>query len=169
VKASVLLAHPYEKSLNHAIFRTVCEKLDELKVETFSHDLYAEKSNPVMTQKELGTDRSEDALVNQYAEELVASEFLILVHPNWWGQLGKLKGKTGIVFNTSNTEESRENAVFGDPLEDIWKNCIFGFRGMDSHYRKMFRIVADSHRDQRTMWLKETADIIEHAVNNQMR
>jgi putative NADPH-quinone reductase len=199
VKASVLLAHPYEKSLNHAIFRTVCEKLDELKVGTFAHDLYFEKFNPVMPRKELGTDRSEDALVNQYAEELVASEFLILVHPNWWGQppaimkgyvdrvirppysydfppgvsgggipIGKLKGKTGIVFNTSNTEESRENAVFGDPLEDIWKNCIFGFCGIDSYYRKMFRVVADSDRDRRKMWLKEAADITENAVKNRM-
>jgi NAD(P)H dehydrogenase (quinone) len=68
LKASVLLAHPYPKSLNHAIYGTVCEKLKELDVEIFAHDLYSENFNPVMTRRELGTDRSEDALVNRYAK-----------------------------------------------------------------------------------------------------
>jgi putative NADPH-quinone reductase len=199
LKASVILAHPYEKSLNHSIFRTVCEKLCELKTETFAHDLYIEKFNPVMTRKELGTDRSEDALVNLYAEELMASDLLFFIHPNWWGQppaimkgyvdrvirppyaydfppgesggglpIGKLKGKTGIVFNTSNTEESREEEVFGDPLEDIWKSCIFGFCGLESYYRKMFRVVADSDLKQRRLWLEEAAAITELAVKNRI-
>jgi NAD(P)H dehydrogenase (quinone) len=197
LKASVLLAHPYEKSLNHAIYRAVCEKLDELQVEHFAHDLYLEKFNPVMTRSELGTDRSEDALVNQCAEELQVSDFLIFVHPNWWGQppaimkgyidrvirppyaydfppgdsggglpIGKLKGKTGIVFNTSNTEEARENSVFGDPLENIWKQCVFGFCGLERYYRKMFRVVADSNTAQRKEWLHEAANIIERAVQS---
>ena len=39
---------------------------------------------------------------------------------------GLLKAKTAIVFNTSNTEVEREMNVFGDPLETIWRNCIFG-------------------------------------------
>jgi NAD(P)H dehydrogenase (quinone) len=195
VKASVLLAHPYEKSLNHAIYQTVCKKLKDLKVETFAHDLYAEKFNPVMTRKELGTDRSADPLVNQYADELLASEFLFFIHPNWWGQppaimkgyvdrvfrppyaydfppgntggglpIARLKGKTGIVFNTSNTEEEREEKEFGDPLEDIWKRCIFGFCGIDRCCRKMFRVVADSDLSMRKKWLEEAADITERVI-----
>jgi NAD(P)H dehydrogenase (quinone) len=195
LKASVLLAHPYEKSLNRAIYRTVCEKLKELNVEIFAHDLYAEDFNPVMTRKELGTDRSEDALVNQYADELILSDYLLFIHPNWWGQppaimkgyidrvirppyaydfppgdsggglpIGKLKGKTAIVFNTSNTEESREWAEFGDPLEDIWKRCVFGFCGLERYYRKMFRVVADSDLNLRKKWLREAADLTERAI-----
>jgi NAD(P)H dehydrogenase (quinone) len=41
-----------------------------------------------------------------------------------------LKAKTALVFNTSNTAEEREQMVFGDPLETIWKNCIFGLCGV---------------------------------------
>jgi hypothetical protein len=32
---------------------------------------------------------------------------------------GLLKARAGIVLNTSNTSEKRENDVFGDPLEDL--------------------------------------------------
>ena len=33
-----------------------------------------------------------------------------------------LKAKTAIVFNTSNTPLQREQDIFGDPLERLWKN-----------------------------------------------
>ena len=39
--------------------------------------------------------------------------------------VGLLKAKSALVFNTSNTETNREINVFKDPLETIWKNCIF--------------------------------------------
>lgn len=41
--------------------------------------------------------------------------------------IGLLKAQTGIVFNTSDTSAKRENEIFKDPLETIWKNCIFDF------------------------------------------
>jgi putative NADPH-quinone reductase len=40
--------------------------------------------------------------------------------------LGLLKARAALVFNTSNTPQQREMEVFGDPLETLWKNCIFG-------------------------------------------
>jgi NAD(P)H dehydrogenase (quinone) len=63
-----------------------------------------------------------------------------------------LKAKTAIVFNTSNTEREREKNVFGDPLETIWKNCIFGLCGVKNFYRKMFSIVVLSSQEQRKEW-----------------
>ncbi|MBN2041804.1 MAG: NAD(P)H-dependent oxidoreductase [Spirochaetes bacterium] len=86
MKASVILAHPYPKSFNHAIYKTVNETLAETGTAAFSHDLYEENFNPVMTTGELGSDKSDDRLVNQYADELVESDYLIFIHPNWWGQ-----------------------------------------------------------------------------------
>ncbi|MEI3477873.1 MAG: hypothetical protein V8Q84_00790 [Bilophila sp.] len=41
-----------------------------------------------------------------------------------------LEGTIRLVFNTSNTPEERERTVFGDPLERIWKDCIFAFCGV---------------------------------------
>ena len=69
--------------------------------------------------------------------------------------IGKLAGKYGIVYNTSNTEESRESDYFGDPLERIWKQCVFGFCGIEKYHRRMFRIIADSTDAQRKKWLEE--------------
>ena len=193
--ASVYLAHPYEQSFNHAIFNRINLVLDQLNVETYKHDLYAEEFNPSLTVRELGFDVSEDPQVLKYADELMVSDLLIFVHPNWWGQppailkgwidrvirppyaydyppeipagdppVQKMTGKRGLVFNTSNTPEERENRYFGDPLENIWRQCIFGFCGIEMSCRRMFRTVADSDEATRVSWLGEVEKIIEEVV-----
>ncbi|MGO9614381.1 MAG: NAD(P)H-dependent oxidoreductase, partial [Dissulfurispiraceae bacterium] len=68
---------------------------------------------------------------------------------------GLLKAKAAIVFNTSNTEAKREKNVFGDPLETIWRNCIFGLCGVRNFYRQMFGVIVTSTEMQRTGWLDE--------------
>ncbi len=68
---------------------------------------------------------------------------------------GLLKAKAAIVFNTSNTEATREREVFGDPLETIWKNCIFGLCGVNRFHRRMFGVVVTSTEIQRKAWLDE--------------
>ena len=73
---------------------------------------------------------------------------------------GLLKAKTALVFNTSDTEASREQREFGDPLETIWKNCIFKLCGVENFYRKMFRIIVTSTHEQRTLWLHQVQDIV---------
>lgn len=74
--------------------------------------------------------------------------------------VGLLKAKAVLIFNTSNTPQERESAVFGDPLETLWKNCIFGLCGVKDFYRKNFALVVTSTLEQRTEWLKEVRDII---------
>lgn len=195
MKATVILAHPYEKSFNHAIYGVLCSRLKELGVAVFAHDLYAERFDPVLTSDELGSDTSKDPLVNRYARELLESDFVYFVHPNWWGQppailkgyidrvirpphcydfppgdtggglpIGKLAGKCGVVIHTSNTGEERENSVFGDPLERIWKDCVFGFCGIEKVHRKIFRIVADSEPAQRRRWLEEVKELADRVT-----
>jgi len=66
-----------------------------------------------------------------------------------------LKAKAAIVFNTSNTAVDREQNVFGDPLETIWRNCIFGLCGVTNFYRRTFGIVVTSTEAQRQNWLEE--------------
>ncbi|HOO78696.1 MAG TPA: NAD(P)H-dependent oxidoreductase, partial [bacterium] len=43
---------------------------------------------------------------------------------------GLLRARAAVVFNTSDTPPERELRAFGDPLETIWKNCIFGLCGV---------------------------------------
>ena len=68
---------------------------------------------------------------------------------------GLLKASAALVFNTSNTESEREKNIFGDPLETIWKNCIFGLCGVTNFHRLMFTIVVTSTEAQRRSWLNK--------------
>ncbi|WP_136806260.1 NAD(P)H-dependent oxidoreductase [Desulfosediminicola flagellatus] len=73
---------------------------------------------------------------------------------------GLLNAKKAIVFNTSNTETEREKTVFLDPLETIWKNCIFDLCGIHEFHRKMFNIIVTSTREQREKWLREVEETV---------
>lgn len=73
---------------------------------------------------------------------------------------GLLKAKMAIVLNTSDTSEEREENIFGDPLERTWKDCVFGLCGINNFYRKIFRIVVTSTKNQRKQWLDETRQIV---------
>lgn len=74
---------------------------------------------------------------------------------------GLLKVKSAVVLNTSNTETEREKNIFGDPLETIWKNCIFGLCGVKSFHRRMFNIVVVSSEEQRKGWLGEVRQTVD--------
>jgi putative NADPH-quinone reductase len=74
---------------------------------------------------------------------------------------GLLKAKAALVFNTSNTKTKREKDFFGDPLETIWKNCIFGLCGVDNFHRRMFNVIVTSSEARRKKWL----DIVTKDIN----
>ncbi|MHA1681557.1 MAG: NAD(P)H-dependent oxidoreductase [Promethearchaeota archaeon] len=73
---------------------------------------------------------------------------------------GLLKGKTALIFNTSNTSTGRETDVFKDPLDTIWKNCIFGLCGVERVHRKTFSIVVSSSPEQRAGWMREVEGLV---------
>lgn len=68
---------------------------------------------------------------------------------------GLLKAKAALVFNTSNTPAAREMSVFGDPLELIWKRCIFDLCGVREFHREMFQVVVTSTESRRREWLAD--------------
>jgi len=72
---------------------------------------------------------------------------------------GLLKAGAAIVFTTSNTPEQREQEAFGDPLETIWKNCVFGLCGVSNFYRRNFEVIVTSTPGQRREWLEEVGQI----------
>lgn len=74
---------------------------------------------------------------------------------------GLLKAKSALIFNTSNTETQRELKVFEDPLETLWKNCIFNLCGVSDFYRRMFNIIVTSSEEQRKEWLYEVKKTVE--------
>jgi NAD(P)H dehydrogenase (quinone) len=77
--------------------------------------------------------------------------------------VGLLKARQAVVFNTSNTTPERERAVFGDPLEAIWLNCVFGLCGIQSVTRKTFSVVVASTGEERHAWLEEVVRTVAEA------
>jgi putative NADPH-quinone reductase len=68
---------------------------------------------------------------------------------------GLLKAKAAIVFNTANTPDEREREAFGDPLELIWKKCVFDLCGVKKVHRRTFSVIVTSTPQQRAEWLNE--------------
>jgi NAD(P)H dehydrogenase (quinone) len=182
----IILGHPDSNSFNHSIAEASRNRLIENGHYVTFHDLYKEKFDPIIYSSEIPKNAVIDKNIENHCRELVESDGIIIIHPNWWGQppailkgwvdrvirpgiayefldgdngegvpVGLLKAHTGIVFNTSNTSEERENTIFKDPLETIWKNCILDFCGVNNFYRKMFRIMVNSSPIQREAWIKE--------------
>jgi putative NADPH-quinone reductase len=73
--------------------------------------------------------------------------------------VGLLAAQAVLVFNTSNTPAEREQEVFGDPLERVWKDCIVSFCGVPRFHRRMFGVVVTSTEEQRKAWLDEVREI----------
>lgn len=191
MEISVILAHPYPESFNHAIYQTVLDCLKENGYQVHAHNLYEEGFNPLLEGPELVTGETSDPMVLKHRQEITKADGIIIIHPNWWGQppailkgwtdrvlrsgvayqfeegddgsgvpKGLLVAEAAIVFNTSNTPEEREKLIFGDPLERIWKDCVFDFCGIKNFHRKMFHVVASSTQKERQLWLNEVQKIV---------
>jgi NAD(P)H dehydrogenase (quinone) len=183
---SVILAHPDQKSFNHAIAQTAIKAIKTNGHTVFFHDLYQEKFDPLLNTEEISEDAKLPAKIKKHCKEIAAADGIVIIHPNWWGQppailkgwvdrvirpgvaygflegdsgegvpKGLLKAKAALVFNTSNTQTQREKDVFGDPLETIWKNCIFGLCGVTNFHRRMFNVMVTSTENKRNNWLND--------------
>jgi hypothetical protein len=71
-----------------------------------------------------------------------------------------------VVINTSNTPAAREQTVFGDPLESIWRRCIVDLCGVTRFYRRTFAVVVTSTMDQRLDWIEEAKALCKAAFDN---
>lgn len=79
--------------------------------------------------------------------------------------VGLLRARSALVFNTSNTPAEREAAVFGDPLETLWKRCVFGLCGVHNVTRRMYAPLGSSTPAQRELWLAEVASLVRDAAS----
>ena len=78
--------------------------------------------------------------------------------------VGLLKARVGLVFNTANTPQEKEEALFGDPLEVHWRKVVFGLCGVARVHRRNFSPVIVSTPEQRAGWLAEVAAAVEQEL-----
>lgn len=74
--------------------------------------------------------------------------------------VGLLKARAAIIFNTSNTPADREASAFGDPLDNLWKRCVFGLCGVGRVERSMYGPMSGSGAEQREAWLVDAAALV---------
>ena len=188
----VILAHPNPGSFNHAIAETAVGTLERLGHSGFFHDLYAEGFDPVLPSDEILSEdvdpviswhceqlASADgivlvhpnwwgmppAILKGWLDRVVRPEVAYRFEEGDSGEgvpVGLLKARAVVVFNTSNTPDTREQDVFGDPLENLWKNCVFDLCGVKEFHRKNFTVVVTSTEEDRKSWLEETVALVEN-------
>jgi len=67
--------------------------------------------------------------------------------------IGQLKAHAALVITTSNTPREAELALYGDPLDNLWKRCVWGFCGIENVDRINFEPVIGSSDERRAAWL----------------
>lgn len=184
----VLIAHQREDSFCHGITDTAIETLKAAGHTVVYHDLYKEGFEPILEDGEIPPDVELPPEIEQHVEEILASDGVIVVHPNWWasppailkgwldrvlrvkrmyqfgpnGVEGLLGDKTAVVLTTSNTPREVELKVYGDPLENFWKKCVWGFCGVkeENFERRNFESVVMSTPEERAGWLDDVREIV---------
>lgn len=181
----LIYAHPRPKSFNAAIASTVIESLEGAGLQVAVHDLYRDGFYPVLAfepepdelteryQQELRAARGyivvhpnwygqPPAMLKGYLDKVFREEVTYRFAPSDDGSgvpEGLLRGQTALVLNTADTPPEREQTVFGDPLDGIWRDCVFAFSGVRDVHRRTFRPVAGSTPVQRRQWLAEAGDL----------
>ncbi len=187
MKVLVVIGHQRLGSFCHAIAETACQTLRRLGHEVMFHDLYQERFDPVLPHEQIPKGAPRPPEIEEHCRQLREADGLVIVHPNWWSMppailkgwvdrvfcqgvayeftetgevVEHLAGKRAVVFTTSNTPEDLEMKLFGDPLENLWRNCILGFCGVKDFYRRNFGPIITSTYEQRQEWLKEVEQIV---------
>jgi NAD(P)H dehydrogenase (quinone) len=182
----LLIGHQKPGSFCHAIAATAYEELELAGHTVVYHDLYAEKFDPILPHEEIPKGAQVDPVVEQHCREVQAADGYVIVHPNWWAmppailkgwldrvfrqgvtyQFGPggveplLTGRRAVVFTTSNTPREDELRLYGDPLENLWKTCVFDLCGLTDFLRRNFESIILSTPDQRKAWLAEVRAIV---------
>ncbi|PWG00412.1 NAD(P)H-dependent oxidoreductase [Levilactobacillus bambusae] len=155
---TLIYAHPYDGSLNHAILNRLRDQFDSQNEAYQIIDLYADHFNPAYTKEELrlfSRGESVDPLVKKYQEMILASDELIFIFPIWWfylpaivkGFLDKVMLKNfayeepwrGLLANIQRTTVISTATVTkdyltteaGDPIQGVLINRVFADLGID--------------------------------------
>ncbi len=143
MKTTIVYAHPYKGSFNHAVLEEVCADVGDYHL----IDLYADGFDPALSEADLAVyskGGSTDPLVARYNEYLDDTDRIVFIFPIWWydmpaimrGFLDKVllsgsayvAGNSGLyplrniektyLFTTSTTPTGKLITDFGDPMHN---------------------------------------------------
>ncbi len=186
MRVLVVIGHQRADSFCHALAEAAVVEFGNAGHDVVVRDLYAEGFDAILPDSEVAKGARPDEVVGRHCRELLEADVYLIVHPVWWsmppaivkgwvdrvfrpgvayefgpkGAVGKLQGKQAIVLTTSNTPPEDEARLHGDPLDKLWKTCIFGFCGVDDCYRRNFASLAMSSADDRVRWVEQVRQIV---------
>ncbi|MFL0507582.1 NAD(P)H-dependent oxidoreductase [Ureibacillus sp. 179-F W5.1 NHS] len=136
---TIVYAHPWEGSYNHAILTAITKDLEAKEEKVQVIELYKDGFNPVFTAEELAQfNRGETPyeLVKEYQKKLSQATELIFIFPVWWWDLPAiLKGfidkvmLSGFAFQ----EDKKTNTLKG-LLTNIEKTTVISTSTTDKNY-----------------------------------
>lgn len=129
MKTTILYAHPYEKSFNHAILSRVIQTLEKQGVDYQVIDLYKDGFNPVYSASELALyakGKTLDPLIQQYQDQLLETNRLVLIFPIWWnGAPAILKGFFDKVLLKEFAYSKSKSGMLQGKLRQIQEAYVF--------------------------------------------
>ncbi len=183
----IILGHPDKKSFNHAIAQRCIMQIEANGHAIFFHDLYAEKFNPLLYIDNENPQTEIDNQIKEYCDDLINSDGIIVIHPNWWGQPPaiikgwmdrvllpgiaydfKLNNKgdyipVGLLKAKSGlilTTSNTPNNYEDNILDTIWKNNVFNICGVNEVKRINFGMVKESSDEHCANWLLEVKQLV---------
>ncbi len=86
MKCFLLVCHPDPGSFNVSTAQEIRDRVRARGNAVFFHDLYAENFNAVLSLPELERKYSFDPVVQAQMKEVQASNHIVILYPDWWGQ-----------------------------------------------------------------------------------
>lgn len=106
-QALILSCHPDSRSFCRSLAQTAFARLTKISeemgdaptLEVKSIELYDSPIDPILSYEELFRKTSFDPILQEYVSLIQSLDILVLVYPDWWGQMpGLLKGWIDRVF-----------------------------------------------------------------------
>ncbi|MGY8610643.1 NAD(P)H-dependent oxidoreductase [Bacillus altitudinis] len=136
---TIVYAHPWDGSYNHAILTSITEKLETKKEPFQVIDLYKDGFNPVFTAEELKHFHKGETpylLVKDYQEKLKQSTELVFIFPVWWWDLpAMLKGFIDkVMLSGFAFIEDQNTGTLQGLLTNIKKTTVISTSTTDKEY-----------------------------------
>jgi putative NADPH-quinone reductase len=140
-----IIAHPSPDSFSHAMAAAAETVLRGRDYSIRSHDLYAERFNPIQPVVEALNTSSEDALVEQHCADLQRADLILVFHPNWWSQPPAiLKGWIDRVFRLNTAYAYPEGTgVDGVPIGLLRAKAALVFNTSNTHEARELEVFGD--------------------------
>lgn len=141
MKTTIIYAHPYIKSFNHAILTKVIKSMIDNKEDYVVIDLYNDKFDPTYSAKELSlfsVGKTIDPLVSKYQKIIKNTDKVIFIFPVWWNDTPAIiKGFIDKIMKKDFAYNVGSTGVIGN-LKNIKKTLILTTSTSPTFYLKMF-------------------------------